>query len=95
MTHPPATSGPHRPRVDDPKSRVKGLYVVNVRDTINPALAGHEGTRYTSPPQPRDQALALVQLLLGRPFGDVTGAEHTWTASLAGGRRTITLVPAA
>jgi hypothetical protein len=34
-----------------------------------------------------------VELLLGRPASDV--AEGSWTASLAGGRRTITLTPAA
>ena len=71
------------------------LYVVSVRDTVNPVLAGHDGGEYTSPPQPRDQALALVALLLGRRPGEITGAEQTWTASLAGGRRTITLTPAA
>jgi hypothetical protein len=71
------------------------LFVVSVRDTVNPVLAGHDGGRYTSPPQPRDQALALVQMLLGRPTGEITGAEQTWTASLAGGRRTITIAPIA
>jgi hypothetical protein len=86
----PATSS-HTPR-DSITAGV--LYVVSVRDTVNPVLAGHDGTRYTSPPQPRDQALALVQILLGRPTGEITG-EQTWTASLAGGRRTITIAPIA
>ena len=71
------------------------LFVVSVRDTVNPALAGHDGGQYTSPPQPRDQALTLVALLLGRPTGEITEARQSWTASLAGGRRTITLTPAA
>ena len=71
------------------------LFVVSVRDTVNPVLAGHNGGRYISPPQPRDQALALVALLLGRPAGDVAETPRSWTASLAGGRRTITLTPAA
>ena len=75
--------------------RASALFVVSVRDAVNPALAGYHGGHYTSPPQPRDQALALVTLLLGRPPADVTDAERTWTASLAGGRRTITLAPAA
>ena len=41
--------------------------VVEVRDHINPALAGHEGCAYTSPPQQREHALSLVALLLGCP----------------------------
>jgi hypothetical protein len=89
MTHTTSSHTPHT------TIAVDVLYVVSVRDTVNPVLAGHDGTRYTSPPQPRDQALALVALLLGRPTGEITGAEQTWTASLAGGRRTITIAPAA
>ena len=64
--------------------------VVEVRDYINPVLAGHEGCAYTSPPQERSQALSLVALLLGCP-SDLVDDRETWTTSVAGGRRTITL----
>ena len=66
------------------------LVVVEVRDRINPALAGHDGCAYTSPPQQREHALRLVALLLGCP-SDLVDERETWTASVAGGRRTITL----
>jgi hypothetical protein len=81
--------------MDVTSPRMRELFVVSVRDTINPVLTGHAGGRYTSSPQRRDQALALVALLLGRPTGDAAETERSWTASLAGGRRTITLTPAA
>jgi hypothetical protein len=71
------------------------LFVVHVRDEINTALAGHGGGQYASPPQPRPDALALVALLLGSPTSPATANEMTWTRSLAGGRRTITLASAA
>jgi hypothetical protein len=71
------------------------LFVVHVRDDINATLAGHGGREYASPPQPRHSALALVALLLGSPTSDPTASETTWTRSLAGGRRTVTLAPAA
>ena len=67
-----------------------GLVVVAVCDRINPALAGHDGCAYTSPPQQREHALSLVALLLGCPAHLIDGRE-TWTTSVAGGRRTITL----
>jgi hypothetical protein len=70
-----------------------GLVVVHVRDHVNAALAGHDGCEYTSPPQHRVQALALVALLLGCPAQLLDG-RATWTASIAGGRRTITLTHA-
>ena len=41
-------------------------FVVHVEDTISPALAGHDGCTYQSPPQPRDEALSLIRILLGR-----------------------------
>ena len=43
------------------------LVIVVVRRVVSAALAGHAGCSYTSPPQPREQALALVALLLGCP----------------------------
>jgi hypothetical protein len=65
------------------------LVVVRVEDTIEPALAGQTGGRYESPPQTREQAMALVRMVLGRsPDGD--GIQQ-WTAPIAGGRRVVTL----
>jgi hypothetical protein len=72
--------------------RPSGLVVVRVRDHINPALAGHDGCEYTSPPQPAEQARSLVALLLGCP-SHALDARDSWTQPIAGGRRTITLTP--
>ncbi|HET6868103.1 MAG TPA: hypothetical protein VFH80_19475 [Solirubrobacteraceae bacterium] len=66
------------------------LVVVRVEDTIEPELAGHTGGSYESPPQTHEQAMALVRLLLGRAAADGNG-EPRWTASIAGGRRLVTL----
>ena len=66
------------------------LVVVRVKDTIEPRLTGHPGGSYESPPQTREQAMALVRLLLGRAGAGVDG-ERQWTASIAGGRRVVTL----
>ena len=71
-----------------------GRVIVQVRDTINHDLAGHRGCRYTSPPQPVADALALVALLLDRPATPAEHGQRTWTRPVAGGRRTITLLPA-
>lgn len=70
------------------------LVVVRVEDKVNQSLTGHSGCRYESPPQPRAQAVTLVRALLGYPLADLDGEER-WTCPLAGGRRTITLKPAA
>ena len=67
------------------------LVLVQVRDRVNPALAGHDGCEYTSPPHERDEALALGALLLGCPTHALGEDRDTWTTSIAGGRRTITL----
>jgi hypothetical protein len=66
------------------------LVVVRVKDTIEPRLTGHAGGSYESPPQTPEQAIALVRLLLGRAAADTDG-ERQWTASIAGGRRVVTL----
>ena len=66
------------------------LVVVRVEDTIEPQLTGHTGGSYESPPQPREQAMVLVALLLGRAASGADG-ERQWTASIAGGRRVVTL----
>jgi hypothetical protein len=65
--------------------------VVHVEETVTPALAGHDGCTYASPPLPRAEALALVRVLIGRD--DPIGAERCWRCPIAGGRRTVTIRP--
>jgi hypothetical protein len=62
------------------------LVVVRVEDAINPTLTARQGAAYESPPQPREQAMTLVRLLLGC-FGEPRGGQQRWTAPIAGGRR--------
>jgi hypothetical protein len=64
-------------------------WVVIADDEVDPRIAGHAGVAYTSPPQARRDALALIALLLGGPAA-VDGPTR-WTRALPGGRRTITL----
>ncbi len=67
-------------------------YTVEVQDRFSPGLTGRGDRDYASPPQSRDDALTLAALLLdaGRePEGD-----GPWHRALAGGRRTVRLVPA-
>jgi len=45
---------------------------------------------YESPPQPREQAMTLVCLLLGCA-SHLDGEDRRWTAPIAGGRRVVTL----
>jgi hypothetical protein len=71
-----------------------GLVVLHVRDEINHALAGHDAIDYESPPQPREQALVLARVLLGYT-GDELDGTFRWGCPVAGGRRTVTLRPAA
>jgi len=66
------------------------LVVVHVRDAINPILAGRGDASYQSPPQPREDALSLVRLLLGRS-DQLPTEEPRWTCPIAGGQRTVTL----
>jgi hypothetical protein len=61
-----------------------------VRDAIDPTLTGRPGATYESPPQSREQAMALVGLLLGRQ-SEQPGEQSRWKAAIAGGRRTVTL----
>lgn len=71
------------------------LVVVRVEDAIDPRLTGRAGMVYESPPQPRGQAITLVRLLVGH-VGEATGSEAgRWVAAVAGGRRIVTLSPAA
>jgi hypothetical protein len=66
--------------------------VVVVQESISAPLAGHAGCAYTSPPQPRAQALALVALLLGCPAAADSECDR-WVQAIAGGRRIIALRP--
>jgi hypothetical protein len=66
------------------------LVVVRVEETVEPRLTARTGMSYQSPPQPREQAMALVRLLLDCA-GDPAGDQERWTAPIAGGRRVITL----
>jgi predicted RNase H-like HicB family nuclease len=68
----------------------EGVVVVGVADEVNQALSGRGGCSYESPPQALEQALALVEILLGRRFESLDGTEK-WRCPIAGGRRTITL----
>ena len=72
---------------------VPELVVVHVRDAINPTLAGRGDASYLSPPQPREDALNLVRLLLGRSAAP-NADQPRWTCPIAGGQRTVTLAPA-
>lgn len=72
------------------------MFVVHVEDTISAALAGHDGVEYRSPPLPREEALALVRVLLGdgRPAAetqlavpDRRRAAHRHARARAGHRR--------
>ena len=70
------------------------LAVVSVTDEINDTLAGHDGCRYTSPPQPLRHARTLACLLLGQPDLDTDDQDQpvvVWRRPIAGGRRTVTI----
>ena len=69
------------------------LVVVKVTDAISTALAGHEGVEYSSPPLPREDAIALVRVLVGDDSPTV--GHRSWRCPIAGGQRTVTLAPAA
>ena len=68
------------------------MFVVHVEDTISATLAGHDGVEYRSPPLTREEALALVGVLLGddRPAAET----RSWRCPIAGGQRTVKLEPA-
>ena len=68
--------------------------VVHVRDTITSALAGHDGCCYESPPQPREEAMSLIRILLGRSEEPPADEGGPWTCPIAGGQRTVTLTRA-
>ena len=63
-------------------------FVVQVEDTITAALVGHDGCTYQSPPQPRDEAMSLIRILLGRSEEPPVDERGPWPArSPAGGAR--------
>lgn len=66
------------------------LVVVHVRDAINPTLAGHGDISYQSPPQTREEALALIRILLGRRE-QPSDTDGPWRCPIAGGQRTVTV----
>ena len=66
------------------------MVVVTVTETVVSALTGHDGCRYVSPPQTREQAMTLARLLLGH-VGVPDGDPQQWIAAVAGGRRVVTL----
>jgi hypothetical protein len=70
-----------------------GLFEVHIHDAVNAVLTGRDGCEYASRPQSHAKAVALVRVLLGRPVLRADTAQ-CWTMSIAGGRRTISLVPA-
>jgi hypothetical protein len=65
-------------------------FAVQVQDRFSPGLTGRQDRAYTSPPQPRDDALTLAALLLDAG-GDLDG-DGPWQRALAGGRRTVRLI---
>ncbi|MBV9194626.1 MAG: hypothetical protein JO168_10825 [Solirubrobacterales bacterium] len=67
------------------------LFVVEVREQRTSALAGHEGGEYVSPPQEREQALELVELMLGHKVTVNGEREHCWRQPVAGGQRSVLL----
>jgi hypothetical protein len=70
------------------------LAVLSVQDEINDTLAGHDGCRYVSPPQPLKHARTLACLLLGQPDPDSDDQNEPvvrWRRPIAGGRRTVTI----
>ena len=73
-------------------SSSEGMVVVRIADQVNQALTGHPGCRYESPPQDRQQALGLVELLVGCT-PETVESNGEWSCPIAGGRRTITVVP--
>jgi len=65
------------------------LFVVSVSDRFSPGLTGRTDRAYESPPQSRDDAVALAALLLDA--GDPLAGDGPWHRALAGGRRTVAL----
>lgn len=68
------------------------LWVVEVADQRDAHLAGDSASwQYSSPPQPLEQALSLVAILLGGPAELPRAEDAPWRQAIAGGRRDIHL----
>ena len=74
-----------------PERRTDELFVVEVREQRTAALAGREGGEYESPPQGREQALQLVEVVLGQKVTVNGERERSWRQPIAGGQRSVTL----
>ena len=75
-----------------PPLSAHGRYRVMVVDQVHPALAGNAGTRYTSPPLTRKQALTLAGTLAG--LTEPPDDHGPWQHPRPGGRRIVSLEPA-
>ena len=69
------------------------LYVVEVEEALSTQLSRRAGGSYASPPQPLDDAMRLVALLLDA--SELPEGEGPWRRPLAGGHRVVRLVRAA
>ena len=74
-----------------PEPRTDELFVVHVQEQRSEALAGHAGAEYLSPPQEREQALQLVELVLGQKVTVNGERERCWRLPVAGGQRSVSL----
>lgn len=68
------------------------LACVEVVDRFSPVLTGRRDRRYVAPPQPLDAARELAALLVDS--GGSLEGDGPWHRALAGGRRTVRLLPA-
>ena len=67
-------------------------FAVEVEDRFSAGLTGRHDRTYVSPGQPRAEALTLAALLLD--MGADLDGDGPWQKAVAGGRRTVRLVPA-
>jgi hypothetical protein len=65
------------------------MYVVCVTDVLLPALVGHAGCHYESPPNPESEARLLVRVLLSSTRTPADAGP--WLRPLAGRRRQVSL----
>jgi hypothetical protein len=79
-------------RNGNPSTYGEEMVVVRVADHVDHVLTGHPGRQYESPPQSREQGLALVQVLVGYTPATLNGRER-WSCPIAGGRRTVWVTP--
>ena len=67
-------------------------YRVIVVDQLQSTLAGHDGVKYQSPPQPSEHALELACALAG--VARLPDEHGPWRQARPGGTRTVRLEPA-